>query len=676
MFTDSNIKRAESVRMSEVCLGARAWRAIVSVILVTICLAPIYAEDDLTALEETAVQSAVRRAAPSVVQIQTVGGLDKVGRVVLGAGPTTGVIVTDDGYIVSSAFNFAQKPSSILVTLPSGKRINGRLVATDRSRMLVLLKIETDESLTPLAAVPEDQIVVGSWAIAVGRAFEGGNINMSAGIVSAVDRVLGKVLQTDAKISPNNYGGPLVNIHGRGLGILVPMSPQGQSEVAGVEWYDAGIGFAVPMAHIYRILPKLQSGKDLSPGVLGISLAKGDPYATTAKIASVRPNSPARDAGLKANDTIVAVNDRPVATTMQLRMALGARYAGETVHLRLERGSESFEYDVELVAKLDPYEHPMLGVLPLRRATDDAKTEGLAVRHVYPGTGAEQANIVPGDRIIALDDTPVNSAADAHDVLSAHGVGDQVVVKLRRGDENVQGTVILGGIPTEIPSTLPRARGERAAPDEQQPAAGVVELQLPEFKNMASVYVPEGYDAAVPHGVVLWLNAGGKGDFESILQQWKTHCDRDGLVFVIATSSDEGRWQRTDAEYLSKLLAAVIEQYTIDPLRVVLHGQQGGGAMAYRLALARRDVVRGVAVVDAPLPRLRQAPTNEPNQRLTIYSAMTAESQFAPRIRRGVTVLREARFPVTTKDLGDKARYLNGDEIAELARWIDSLDRI
>jgi len=80
-------------------------------------------------------------------------------------------------------------------------------------------------------------------------------------------------------------------------------------------------------------------------------------------------------------------------------------------------------------------------------------------------------------------------------------------------------------------------------------------------------------------------------------------------------------------------------------------------------------------VVDAPLPRLRQAPTNEPNQRLTIYSAMTTESQFAPRIRRGVNELREARFPVTTKDLGDKARHLNGDEIDELARWIDSLDR-
>ena len=71
--------------------------------------------------------------------------------------------------------------------------------------------------------------------------------NVSVGIVSALDRIWGKAIQTDAKISPNNYGGPLVDIAGRVLGVLVPMSPDGSGEVAGVEWYDSGIGFAVPL---------------------------------------------------------------------------------------------------------------------------------------------------------------------------------------------------------------------------------------------------------------------------------------------------------------------------------------------------------------------------------------------------------------------------------------------
>ena len=71
---------------------------------------------------------------------------------------------------------------------------------------------------------------------------------MTVGIVSAAGRMFGKVIQTDADVSLANYGGPLVDIRGRVLGVIVPMAPQGASEVAGVEWYDSGIGFAVPLA--------------------------------------------------------------------------------------------------------------------------------------------------------------------------------------------------------------------------------------------------------------------------------------------------------------------------------------------------------------------------------------------------------------------------------------------
>ena len=71
--------------------------------------------------------------------------------------------------------------------------------------------------------------------------------NISVGIVSAVNRIWGKAIQTDAKISPTNYGGPLVDIAGRVLGVLVPLSPMATDELAGVEWYDSGIGFAVPL---------------------------------------------------------------------------------------------------------------------------------------------------------------------------------------------------------------------------------------------------------------------------------------------------------------------------------------------------------------------------------------------------------------------------------------------
>ena len=135
------------------------------------------------------------------------------------------------------------------------------------------------------AAVPRSEMTVGQWAIAVGRTYEQPEPNMSVGVLSATNRIWSKAIQTDAKISPANYGGPLIDIQGRVLGVLVPLSPQRQGgEVAGAEWYDSGIGFAVPLADIIERLPTLKSGKDLHPGLLGISLKPGDIYALPAEI--------------------------------------------------------------------------------------------------------------------------------------------------------------------------------------------------------------------------------------------------------------------------------------------------------------------------------------------------------------------------------------------------------
>ena len=86
------------------------------------------AQDDLVALEDQAVKAAVAKIAPSALRIETVGGLERVERVLVGTGATTGLAVSPDGYIISSAFNFIQQPSSILVTLPSGKRAAAQIV--------------------------------------------------------------------------------------------------------------------------------------------------------------------------------------------------------------------------------------------------------------------------------------------------------------------------------------------------------------------------------------------------------------------------------------------------------------------------------------------------------------------------------------------------------------------
>ena len=170
--------------------------------------------------------------APSVVRIQTVGGLDRVGRVLTGTAATTGVVVSADGFVISSAFNFVSRPSSVLVTLFDGRRFPAKIVANDRARMLTLLKIEADGLSVPRVAARKD-FRVGQWAIAMGRTYESPLPSLSVGIISALDRIWGRALQTDAKISPANYGGPLVDIRGQVIGVLVPLSQRQAGRTAG-----------------------------------------------------------------------------------------------------------------------------------------------------------------------------------------------------------------------------------------------------------------------------------------------------------------------------------------------------------------------------------------------------------------------------------------------------------
>jgi len=210
-------------------------------------------ETPLHVREQQAFQAAVERVAPAVVRIETVGGLDRVGDVLLGTGPTTGLIISPEGYIISSAFNFVSQPSSVLVGLSDGSRVPAKIVANDLNRMLTLLKIDVEETLPVAETAPLEEMRVGQWSIAIGRTFDAEHPNLSVGLLAAKDRIWGKALQTDAKVSPTNYGGPLIDIHGRVLGVLVPMSPTAKTTVAGVEWYDSGIGFAVPIQDVERL---------------------------------------------------------------------------------------------------------------------------------------------------------------------------------------------------------------------------------------------------------------------------------------------------------------------------------------------------------------------------------------------------------------------------------------
>jgi len=620
-------------------------------------------------LEEQAFRRAVTVAAPSVVRIETIGGLERIGQVLLGDGPTSGVVISADGYILSSSFNFVRQPSSILVTTPSGKRAAAKIIARDHSRMLVLLKVNSEETFPVPQFAPREELEVGQWAIAIGRTLSTESANLSVGIISATNRIWGKAIQTDGKISPLNYGGAVVDIQGRVTGILVPLSPQGQSSVlAGTEWYDSGIGFAIPVTDLLPHLETLKKGTDLYAGLLGVTLKGKDIYADPPRIAAVQPKSPAYQAGLKADDLITEIAGIKVIRQSQLKHALGPLYAGDTITVVVDRDGEEIKVEVTLTDKLEPYEHPFLGVLPMR----DGKP--VTVRYVYKSSPADLAGMQAGDQIVALNGNPSMSAEDLRVRIANLEIGSEVTLTIRRADAIREIVVTLARQPGEIPTSVPPARTPTA--DDDEPVTGKLEIKLPEEKNKCFAYLPSNYRASVPHGLLVWLQEPGSDEFDELVTAWKATCERDNLVLLAPHSADPERWDPTEVDVVRALIDEAIGSYNIDPTRVVLQGRRAGGAISYLTAFAHRDIIRGLVVVDVAVPRRTTLKPNDPVERLSIYSITPNQSKLKAAIAARLKQLETMKYPVTSVETAADTGRLSTSERQQLERWIDSLDKI
>ncbi len=311
-----------------------------------------------------AFRAAAERVMPSVVTIETYGGSgvparSRGGRIAgfsrPGEGPTTGLVVSPDGYILTSTYNFIRRPNIITVVLDDGSRHVAKLRGRDQTRKLCVLKIDTDAPLAAAAIAPVDALRVGQWAVSVGVGYGGQEAAMSAGILSALGRVSGRAVQTDANISPANYGGPLVDVTGRVIGVCVPLSPGGDHAMAGVQWYDSGIGFAVPLDGLDEVLDRLKKGQTIQRGRLGI-IARPVSTGQGVRIVRIAPHSPATAAGLHEGDVITAVDGEKVLDLFALRAAIGRYVAGDTI--KIDITGEDQRRSVEVTLEPGPFKFP------------------------------------------------------------------------------------------------------------------------------------------------------------------------------------------------------------------------------------------------------------------------------------------------------------------------------
>jgi serine protease Do len=674
---------------------------------------------DVAELEQQALSAAVTAVDQCVVQISTVGGLDRLDQQELAVGPTTGLIVDADGYIVSSAFNFAQEPTSILVRLPGGEQRPAEIVGRDNSRMLVLLKVEADEPLPTPEPSPMEHVRPGDWAVAVGRTYSAERVSVSVGVVSALNRMHGRALQTDANVSAANYGGPLIDVHGRVLGVLAPMAPQSGSDetsaVAGAEYYDSGIGFAVPLAHILGVLPRWKQDKELKRGLLGVSLKPGNAHATPPIITAVWPRSPAAKAGWKPKDRIIAVEGKAVESQTDLRFQVSPRYADDKLAVTIRRGAgddaEELKTEVTLSDKLPAYQHAFLGVLPDRNSptaavADDAgsgdengeennersKEEkeqdaksidkkddapaGVIVGAVWPDSPADRAGLKSGDRITRLGDEEVAVIDEAIALLNAKSAGDELQVHATRDDERLKLDVELAELPTEILSSSDLPKREADGDSDKADDLKLEQFKLPEMSQTARYYSPPpGRDAA---GLLIWLGDGKPESAQAMAEAWQRICRRDRLILLMPEPADQSGWSNDDMEYLGKLLQTSLSRFTVDPRRVVIAGEGKGGQLAYALAFQGRKLIRGAAVVDSPLPRTLELPDNSPNERLAILSVETENTPLSLLIRQDRQKMQAAGYPATQivrRGEASRQAMLDAATRAKIARWIDALDR-
>ena len=645
--------------------------------VLTWCSHTALGQDEISSLEEQAIAAAVEKAAPSIVQIETIGGLERVGEQTVNTGPTTGVIVDREGHIFSSTVNFLQQPSAIFVRLADGKRLPAEKIAEDHSRKLVLLKIDSTQDLVPIEMVNQDDLRVGQTTIALGRTYSINAPNISVGILSAVGRIWNKAVQTDAKISPANFGGPLIDLQGKMIGILAPMSPDNAETLSGSEWYDSGIGFAIPMDPVMSQFESMSQGKDLKSGKLGITFSGSNIYADPAKIAYRSEASPAALAGLKAGDEIVEVDGQKIARQAQFRHAIGPLYAGEKTTLVVKRGDQRETVVVELAATIEPFRPPALGLI-VERVSDsqgqaNPSTNPLVVSKVVPESGAASAGIQKGDLILKLENRPVSDEKALRDFVLQQRIGDSVQITISR-DQQIRVLEVTVSEQTAKPLTQDGSDDQADNADKTENAeCKVLDIKVPEFSNRSFALVPADVKERQQNHLLVWVASPGAVKKEKWIADWKRQCAKNRTVLLVVQSVDESKWSSTESEFIFRAVELVKRQTTIDPRSISIAGNKAGGAMAALTAFQYREQFRGLILLNSVLPTRLNNPETSPQKSLMILMGHDNQFKDTEGFEAGADKLKSAHFPVHVDlTIGRSPTK----KAATILNWMNSLNRL
>ncbi len=315
------------------------------------------------AADETATIKLFQQASPSVVYITTLRrDVFNLNMFDIPQGSGSGFVWDQNGHVITN-YHVIQAAGRAQVTLADQSMWEAQLVGSAPSKDLAVLYIQAPRKiLKPLAIGTSGDLLVGQNVYAIGNPF-GLDQTLTTGIISALgreiladnNRTITGVIQTDAAINPGNSGGPLLDSAGRLIGVNTAIySPSGS---------NAGIGFAVPVDTVNRVVPQLiRHGQITRPG-LGVRVAD-DATAQRLNLPGVlilqsEPGSAARSAGLRGTrrdrrgrivlgDIIVGIDSQPVQTSNDLLNVLENQQAGDTVSVDIMRGDDRLRIPVKL----------------------------------------------------------------------------------------------------------------------------------------------------------------------------------------------------------------------------------------------------------------------------------------------------------------------------------------
>jgi serine protease Do len=374
-------------------------------------------------------------------------------------GVGSGFVVSADGYILSNA-HVVKDATEVLVKLTDRREFKATVIGVDQRTDVALLKIDARDLPTVAIGNP-DALKVGDWVLAIGSPF-GFENSVTAGIVSAKSRSLpneGYVpyIQTDVAVNPGNSGGPLFNMAGEVVGI--------NSQIYSRSGGYMGLSFAIPIDVALNVRDQLKEHGKVTRGRIGVTIQEvtqgiaksfGLPKPGGALVSAVEDNGPAAKAGARAGDVITKLNGKPVESSAALPVQVASLKPGSTAALEVWREGKTVLLKVTI------------GELPDERiaAADKPKGKGgaqgrlgLAVRPLTPAEErrarvdggvmvedvsgpAERAGIQPGDVILALNGTRVDSPEELRKL--AEKSGKTVALLVQRGEERIYLPVTVG----------------------------------------------------------------------------------------------------------------------------------------------------------------------------------------------------------------------------------------